>query len=174
MINEFSPLMRKVLAIGILIVVIFTAMGLIVVPLYERVNDSRETLANSRFEVARLENIIKRPSPPVGEILDPRLLIRANNEEDAKNTLQNLILSLAASNELEATVVFSGANQPVAGLLSADIVVLGDEISISNFLAQIENDQILMRLVNWDIEYNDNNPDQLRTNFRAIAVWEEG
>ena len=173
MMREFSPFIRRVLAIGILLLFLLCAIEFIIIPINGKVGSSRDTLADSRFEVSRLQSIIGRPDPPSGKTLDPSSLLKAEDHENAQNALQALLANLAAQNNIEVTTLFGVDDKHLTGLIRADVSVSGDEISIINFLTQIENNQILMRMINWNIEYDEDIPHHIKFNSQLLAVWEK-
>lgn len=171
--SELSPFMRRILAIGILLLFLLCAIEFIVIPINGKIETSRDALADSRYEIIRLQGIIDRPDPPAGKALNPSLLLKAANHEEAQNALQNLLANLAAQNNIEITTIFATDDKPLTGLITANISVAGDEISVTNFLTQIENNQILMRMVDWNIEYDEDAPNQVKFSSRLLASWEK-
>ncbi len=171
--SEFSPFVRRALAIGILLLFVLCIIEFILIPINGRIESSRDTLADSRFEVSRLQSILERPNPPSSKTLNPSLLLKASDDINAQNALQTLLANLAAQNNIEVTIIFTTDDKPLIGLISANISLSGNEAAVINFLSQVENNPILMRMVDWNIEYDEDIPDQLKFNSRLLAVWEK-
>ncbi len=174
MMMGFSIFTRRVLAIGILLLLILCSIEFIILPIKDRMQLSRNSLADSRFELARLHDIANRPEPPAGQKIDNSLLLNANEKLAAQNILNDHLLALAEQRGISVNIVFIDQENTFKGLIMADISIAGEESLIMSFIADLENGRPLVRLTNWNINYQEQQPQQIQFESKIMASWISG
>lgn len=101
MMAQFSPLTRRVVAIGILILGLFALVNLLIVPLYGLTAGSVSDLEDARFQRARLEAIAARAPLPRSDPVPSTLYLTAPDRQRAVDALISAIGGSAARYEIQ-------------------------------------------------------------------------
>jgi hypothetical protein len=112
MIASFSPLTRRVLALGILVLGLLGLLNLIVLPLHGLTADSLSSLEDARFERARLEAIAARPPLPRSSPVPDSLYLAAPDRQRASDALIAGIGQSAARYEVQLDAVVPMPPEP--------------------------------------------------------------
>jgi len=162
---------RRIIAVAMLLLLILCSIEFIIIPSVDRIKAGRSSLANSRFELARLNNIINRSDPPLGQKLDNSLLIKGEEKQDIQNIFNNHISAMAQQRSITVDIVFAESEDTSEGLLIANISALGEETSVIGFMADLENGRPLVRLADWSISYQIQQPTQVQFDAQLMASW---
>lgn len=172
MIDNFSPLTRKFIAVAILFLGIMACLNVLIIPTIGLISSQLERLADTRFQRARLEEIQDRPLPAPGDPIPANLYIRAPSAEVAQSTFVALINELASHNSVsleQAAIVPADASTPQR--LAIDLSVAGPELALTSFINGLEAQRPMIRLVSWKVTAGDATQAPTRLSGRAVAVW---
>lgn len=101
MMAQFSPLSRRIVAIGIAVLALLGLINLVIVPLYGLTTGSLSDLEDARFQRARLEAIAARPPLPRSEPVPASLYVAAPDRQRASDALIAAIGGTAAGYEVQ-------------------------------------------------------------------------
>lgn len=173
MIGDMSPFAQRILALGILLLVALLTVQLMVIPVFERMVVSRDTLADSRYRVAKLESLDARPELPKGQTIEPGLLISAATAQQAQNQLLGQVSRTASATTVIVQKGEPNRGQALASITAANIELSGSEASVILFIDQLEAARPMMRLRAWRINIMPDSPGQLRLTATVVASWEQ-
>jgi len=170
MIEQMSPLTRRIVAVGLLVLAILLIVQYVIAPLAGGISGQRDELAALRIREARLRATIRRPLPKASS-LGPAQVVEARNETQATQRLQALLAGDAAV--AGATLQLGPPCTPPAspGSLCAQIAVSGKEASVSHFLSQVEHGNPVIRFRVWQLTSGQGDDSQLCLTGRALAAW---
>jgi len=154
--ESFSPLTRKILAIGLLILGLFLVYRVIVSPLTNQVNESLTKLNDSRFQLSRLQQIDIRPRPEDAAVIAPETLLRGEDYQAAGQLLVPHINNLASQNGLQVDSLQLRSGSDTTFMIAADYQISGDEVNIMAFINQAERGSPTLRFRDWQISQNKN------------------
>ena len=100
MIDNFSPLTRKFIALAILFFVLMFCVIIVILPAIGLISAKLDRLAEARFQKARLEEIQDRPLPARGNPIAADLYLHATSPEAAQSALVAILNQLASSNSV--------------------------------------------------------------------------
>jgi len=168
--DALSPVTRRIVALGILLLVLITATNLLVLPLSSALRGSLSRLGDVRFERAQTEAIANRPPAPPASPLPSGIAIVAANPGDASARLAAIVRQKAtvAGVTILALAPAGGASDKSAAI-SADFAVEGSELAVLAFLKQVESDRLLMRLPSWHMQVDDAH--KVRLDGQVAAAW---
>lgn len=171
MIEQMSPLTRRIVAVGLLILVLFIALQLIVLPLAGALRDQRAELTELSARHARLAATAKRLLPDASTV-PPGLAITAPDPARAGARLQALLAGSAsiAGVKLDQTPPHPLAGQP--RLIGSEIVVTGPEAGVANFVSLVEHGSPTMRFQHWQLVAGDRTQTPVRFTGLVVAAWE--
>jgi len=172
MIDSFSPLTRKFIAVAILFLVVMFCVNLVILPTIGLVGEQLDRLAEARFQRARLEAIQERPLPATGDPIPADLYIRAKSAEAGQNALLATLNELASGNavsleQANAVPVDTATSQRV----TVDLSVSGPELALASFINGLEAHRPMIRFVSWKIMAGESGQGPARLSGRAVAVW---
>lgn len=150
--SELSPAMRKLLAIAILFFGLFILWSLVLAPVVSQTDASLIKLQDTRFQLARLENLQARPEPEKADALPVGLLLEAVSRDEAASLVQSYVNGLAAQNELQMASLNLRPEIKGSKIIALDFAILGDELAITDFINRLESGLPLMRFKSWQIE----------------------
>jgi len=147
----FSPLTRKILALGLLFLGLFLLWTVTASPVISTIDASLTELNDARFQRMRLEQIQSRPALEPTEELPANLVTRAKTSEEAQNAMLAQINALAMQNGFELVIV---PRPPTKGskLIAYDVSISGDELNIIRFINSLERGNPMMRFRGWQID----------------------
>jgi hypothetical protein len=152
MIDELTPVTRKFVAVSLLLLFILLFWTLIILPVYERMANSVNGLADTRYQIAKLESIRNRPEPVSGNALTPGSLISAKTHAQAEAILAARVQALIVPASGVTNIIKPLGPEPVVSVAAIEVNIEGDEQAIIALIEQIENALPLMRLRSWSIE----------------------
>lgn len=168
--NQLSPLMQRISAIVILILLIFLSVILIIMPIIGQMNISLDKLNDTRWQLSKLDSINSQKEPNVGTILDPSITLAAVNKEEAQTSLQSYLQSMVISNGAQLDNIIL-AEREMESLVTIGAKISGSEISVTRLLANIENAQPLLRVKSLEFITNEEQPGQISIDVVMIAAW---
>jgi Type II secretion system (T2SS), protein M subtype b len=173
MIEDMSPLAQRILAVGILVLALLLGFQLVASPLIERMQLSREALADSRYRLHKLESLASQPEAMAGQPVEPGLLIAAPNVKIAQAQLLGQISRIASSTGASVQKVEVLEKQALPSLVATKIELSGNEVSIISFVGQLEGARPMMRLRDWRLQADDDNSGQLKLSAKVFASWDQ-
>jgi len=167
--DALSPFTRRIVALGVLVLVLVTVANLLILPLFATLRSNLGRLGDVRFERAQTEAMADRPPPPPASPLRPGLFVVAASPAEATLRLTDAVRAKAsAARVVVGTIAPAGAaGRP--GVVAVDISVAGSERDVLAFLNGVEGDRLLMRLVRWRLQVDDKHRVQL--DGRVTAAW---
>lgn len=170
MIEQMSPLTRRIVAVGMLVLLILLVLQYVIVPLAGAIASQRDELAALRTREARLHATLRRDLPKASSIR-PAQAVTAPNAIQATQHLQALLAGDAAV--AGATLQLGPPCPPSTPTppLCVEIAISGREASVSHFLSLAEHGTPLIRFRPWQLTPGQGNDTQLHWAGRALAVW---
>lgn len=169
--SQFSPLTRKILALGLLVLALLLFWTLVVSPVAAQMDSSLTELEDARFQRVRLENLKTRPTPDKAEPLPAGIVFNANSREEAATGLSGYISSLAAQNGLQVANITVRPGGDTGKLLAFDLSFIGEEVSVARFINQAEKGSPMIRFRSWQIEAGNDSDPSLQFSGQAVAAW---
>lgn len=170
MMQDLVPFTRKVLALGVLVLVAAILISGAIVPLLSTLDHSLEQLADARFRHARLRALEALPPPPPGDRVPREIVIWAKSRQEAAQLISRRISAAANRNAvaLEQAVLRPADAREVE--ISFDVVAAAPEASTLGMINELERSQPLIRLENWRLS-QEGPTSPLRLEARLSGVW---
>jgi hypothetical protein len=173
MIEQLSPFSRRLIALAILGLVGISALNLLIVPIWQQVDETLLDLDSARTREAVVSRAATAPAPPRGDPLPGGLGFSAPTREAAQALMSQRITELASTGEISIETLVAA---PVPGSqprLAYELAASGSEIAIVKFMAALEQGMPKIRLETWSITAPDapGSPTKLRA--RAVALWQQ-
>lgn len=171
MIENFSPLTRRLLAAGLLLLAVLLALRLAGVVI-DAVGGSLDRLQDSRFARARVEAVRTRPPPPAAPPLPPGQFLQAESHEAAADAAAARLRGAAsqASVTLDAvTPVPEDTGNP--RLVRLTFTARAPEPALLAFIQAVERDDPPLRLHGWSIVPAAPGAAELTLQANAVAAW---
>jgi len=151
MMGQFSPAMRKFLAVAVLILGLVFIWTLILSPVAAQMEASLIKLQNARFQHMRLGQIKARPKPEKVEPITVEILVAAKTREEAVTQIGTYLNGLAAQNGLQVASIMPRSGNEGSKLIAFDFALTGEEVGVSQFINSLERGFPAMRLRSWQI-----------------------
>jgi len=170
MIEQMSPLTRKIVAVGLLVLAVLLVLQYVIAPLIGGIAGQRDELAGLRIREARLRATIHRSLPKASSV-GATQVVAVLNEAQATQRLQALLAGDAAV--AGATLQLGPPCTPPAppGSLCVQIAVSGGEASVDHFLSRVEHGVPVIRFRVWQLTSGQGGDSQLHLTGRALAAW---
>lgn len=171
--TEMSSTLRRMMAVGILILLVATGFQLILVPSIDWMNANLAALDNSRFQIDRLEQLESEPPLPAGQKLPDGILISARSREEAEKVAILHIQAIAKRHELAAIHLLPLGKQPLPSMLAIEMNVVGPEKNIVAFIEDLENSVPLTRFPKWKLSTRTGEGETNNLTLTAIvrSIW---
>lgn len=170
MVDSFSPLTRRILALGVLVLLLLLGAR-VAATVVEGASGSLQELRDRRFVLARLEAVRSRPLPVRARPLPPGLHIQAASYEQASAIAASAIRGAAAAAQLTLTSVAVEPPQPAnRGLIELRVAGKGPELAALAFVEHLERGQPAIRLRSWRMAADPATP-ELAIEGVAAAAW---
>lgn len=169
MIGEMSPLTRRIVAVGLLVLMVLLGVQSVAVPLVGAIMNQRDELAALKLREARLRATMDRTLPEVSKVR-PEQVIAAATPPQAIQRSQAVLASDAA---MAGVTLQLGppCNTGQPQLLCTDVAVSGKEAGVSHFLSVIEHGPPVIRFQRWQLVPGQGTDTQLHFTGRAMAIW---
>lgn len=177
MMTQFSPLSRRIIAIGILVLMLLLLIRLLT-PLASMMAESLSALEDSRFRLARVEAIRSQPAPSMGEEVPSDFYLIAASREIAADMLIATINAKAQQYEVRIDAI--GLSDGVPGdaqRVDVSLTATGEQEKLLSFINDLEQARPLIRFGTWALASLDqmpgdgSTPVQLQFTGTAMAVW---
>jgi hypothetical protein len=151
MIESFSPLTRRILALGLLVLAVLLGLRLILLGV-AAVGTALERLEDSRFALARVEAVRARPvpprtpPPPAGQFLQA-----ASHAAAAEAAGARVRAAASASGVTLETIAPLPEDLANPRLVRLALAARGTEPAMLAFVQAVERDDPPMRLQGWSI-----------------------
>jgi Tfp pilus assembly protein PilO len=169
MIGEMSPLTRRIVAVGLLVLMVLLGLQYVALPLAGAIMDQRDELAELRLREARLGATMDRMLPKVSKVR-PEQVIAAATQPQAIQRMQAMLAGDAAmagvTLQLGPPCTIEQSQQ-----LCADVALSGKEGDVAHFLSVVEHGSPVVRFQRWQLAPGQGTDTQLHFMGRAIAVW---
>ncbi len=168
MIQSFSPLTRRILAIGVLVLALLVAVN-VASGVAASVTAALDDLDDSRYRLARLEAIAKKPALPAAEPIPQNVAFSAPDHEAAAGQVTQALNAAAATSQLTlAGISAAPQDRSNPGLISVAVAATGPEQPILAFIGEVEKGSPVIRLRSWTIRRA--SPDSPELAFEGVAV----
>lgn len=171
MTEQLSPLTRRIVAIGLLVLVLLILVQWVVVPIIQTIGDQRDDLATLRNRHARLVATAKRLLPDAST-MPPGLAIGATDSTAAGHRLQALLAGSASIAHVALSPGNITALPGTAHLVGAEIVVGGTEAEVTRFVSLVEHGSPALRFRHWRLSPREGASDAVQFSGQVIAAWE--
>ncbi len=171
MIDQFSPLTRRIVAVGLLILVLLIGLQGILLPVANRISDQREELAVLRDRAAHLQDISDRPLPAMSA-LPAHAAIKAMAAGPALERLRAAISQAATASGVALNGVAASSAGGSTQRLYLDVNATGSEEALTQFIGLLEHGDPLMRWESWRIQSGSATDQPLTLSGRVAAAWE--
>jgi len=170
MIEQMSPITRRIVAVGLVILVVLLAGQFLLLPIGEAIADQHDDLSALRSRRARLVATARRLMPD-SSTMPPGLAVAATDPASAGKRLQALLSGSAATAGVTLT---QGVALPVAGssrILGINLVATGTEAGLSSFASLVEHGSPVIRFQHWRMTMSDA-PTTMHFEGFAVAAWQ--
>jgi hypothetical protein len=172
MIDILSPASRRLVALGLLVLVLVSALNFIVMPVSGAISAALDALAEARFERARLVAIDEGPRLRKGIPVPAALLLRAPTHDVAGATLVNLIRTAADAQKITLDPVVPLVADPARPMtVGVGFATTAPEADVAAFISALEQGEPAVRLDQWKLSAVENTGGQVRLEARAMALW---
>jgi type II secretory pathway component PulM len=152
MMAQFSPFTRRVVALGILILVLIGLFDLVLAPVYALAANSLSGLEDARFRRARLEAIAARPPLPASEPVPASLYLVAPDRQRATDALLAAISSSAARYEVQLdSVAPLGADASRGEAIAVTLAARGEHDKILAWVNELERGAPAVHFADWSL-----------------------
>jgi len=170
--DAFSPLTRRIVAIGLVVFVALLSVNLIIAPLIGWTADSLDRLAMARERKSRLLVLQGRPPVAQGDDVPAALMLSATDRAQAQARLAELLTQAAGRTAATIENISPEAlDSPPSREVHAVISVTGTESAVVGFLADVEGGSPLVRFKAWKLARNDSAPGTVKFEAVAAALW---
>jgi len=170
--EAFSPITRRILAAGLLILGALVTLQWLLLPLIGAIEERREELAVLWGRAAHLKALEAR-ALPARSVLPPRSTIKA---PAAGPALKRFKMAIKDASTRAGVELRSMAPHPAGGeatqQLSIDIDASGSEEALTRFVGLLEDGELLMRLESSRIQAGGAPDKPLILTGKLLAVWE--
>lgn len=151
MIQSFSPLTRRILAVGLLVLLVLLGLRL-AAGLGGAISSSLEELEDSRFRLARMEALRTRAAPPAADPLPAGLTLAAASHEDAAAQALAAVNGAAGAAQLTLARAAPLPQEPGnPNLVQVTLSAAGPEAAVLAFVSELEKSTPPVRLASWRI-----------------------
>jgi hypothetical protein len=152
MMAQFSPFTRRVVAIGILILLVLGAIDLVIAPLYALTANSLSGLEDARFRRARLEAIEARPPVPSAEPVPASLYLAAPDRQHAADALLAAIGASAARYEVQLdSVAPLPADSSRGAAIAVTVAARGEHDKLLAWINELERGAPAIHFADWSL-----------------------
>lgn len=139
MMAQFSPLTRRIVALGIAVLALFGLINLVLAPIYSVTAGSLSGLEDARFQKARLEAIAARPPLPRSDPVPEALYMPAPDRQRASDALIAAIGASASRYEIQLDSVTPVAPEPGRlATVGAAVAARGEQDKILAWINDLE------------------------------------
>jgi hypothetical protein len=170
MMNGFSPLTRRIVALGIFVLLLLLAINL-AGQISAGLSDRLDALQQSRFRLARLEAVRARPAARAVAVSNAPTF-RAASHADAAEQATAAVNAAAAVSQLQSpsiSVLPQDLSNPA--LLQLSIAASAPEPVILAFVSELERGTPAIRLGNWSIDGGGTGAAGATLQAVALAAW---
>jgi len=170
--ESFSPVTRKILAIGLLVLALLIAVQLVLVPLAGAIAEQRAELADLRGRAAHLSAVLDTALPPMSQ-LPAHAIIKAGARDAAVARFEGAINQASAAagvNLQQQAAMPSGINADQ--LIRLRVAATGSEEALLRFAAILEHGEPLARFQSWHIQTGTGPDRTLVLTSQIVAAWE--
>ena len=171
MISQFSPLIRKILALSLLILALLLVWTIVLLPVATQMESSLTELDDARFQRVRLEKLQARPAPEKAEALSADIVFGSKSREEATSGLGAYISGLAAQNGLQVANITARPGEETDKLLAFDLALIGEEVSVARFINQAERSAPMIRFRSWQIEAGNADDPNVQFSGQVVGAW---
>jgi Type II secretion system (T2SS), protein M subtype b len=147
---QFSPFTRRLVALGLLFLLVLGVVNLIILPIASQLEAHLSTLADARFRLAKLKAIEARPLPADVAPVPQNQYLAAADAAQANDQFRALVAGHAA--RLQLQLERADVQQPTTRIrqqVELALTVSGQQEQLLNFINQLEQGAPLMRFKLW-------------------------
>jgi hypothetical protein len=172
MIDQMSPLTRRIAAVGLLVLLVLLLVQYVLAPLVGAIVDQRDALTALRAREMRFQATARRTLPPASNVRPGQAII-APSPAQGSQRLQALLAGKAALAGVSVQLGPPCAPKDKPALLCTDLAVSGTEADIARFLNSVEHGAPVIRFRTWQLTPGQGTDTQLHFSGRALAVWQK-
>lgn len=174
MMRSFSPLTQRIIAVGILVLLVLIAAN-IAAATSSAVTNALADLEDARFRVARLSALSQRPRTQPGPSVPAGMLFAAPSQDAAQVALTASISAAAQGAQLQLESVVGVPSQlPKEKLVRTSLTTTGPEQAVLSFIGKVEQGRPAVRFEQWRIAVAEGQPGAIRFEGVAVAAWGNG
>lgn len=166
-----SPLSRRIIAVGLLFLVVITAINLLILPLGQWTAETLSDLGSAREREVVVRHAAHAEAPPLGRPLPEGLAFAAANRDAALNMMSGHISELARTHNIVIDNLGAAAGPGQQSRMIIDFAASGVEIDIVKLMAALEQGSPKIRLESWTIIAPDTAGVPTKLRARAVAIW---
>ena len=152
MMATFSPFTRRLLALGILVLLILFALQLIISPLYALTADNLSALEDARFRRARLEAIAARPPLPTAAPVPATLYLTAPDRQRATDLLLATIGRSAGQYQVQIDSVAAVPSSSSRGAaIAVTVAARGEHDAVLAWINDLESGTPNIHFADWSL-----------------------
>lgn len=149
---SFSPFTRRLLAIGILLLLVLGAIQLIVAPLYTLTANSLSGLEDARFRRARLESIAARPPLPNSSPVPASLYLTAPDRQRATDLMLATIGGSAGRYQIQIDSIAPLAAESSRGAaIAVTVAARGEHDKVLAWINELERGTPNVHFADWSL-----------------------
>ena len=170
MIASFSPLTRRILAVGLLILALLLAVQVFSLAA-TAIGTALGRLEDSRFALARVEAVRARPLPPRAPPLPPGQFLQADSHNTATAAAAGRIRTAAGGSGVTLEGMTAVPADPAnPRLVRISFAARAAEPALLNFIQTVERNDPPLRLHAWSIARTPGGP-ELVLQASAVVAW---
>jgi hypothetical protein len=152
MIASFSPLTRRVLAIGLLVLLVLGAIQLVIAPIYSLTANSLSDLQDARFRRARLESIAARPPLPASAPVPASLYVTAPDRQRATDLILAAISGSAGRYQVQIDSIAPLPEQSSRGAaIAVTVAARGEHDKVLAWINELERGTPNVHFADWSL-----------------------
>jgi hypothetical protein len=174
MIAGLSPFAQRLVALGLLALALLAAFAAVETSI-STTTGAVEALDKARTRSARLDAMLRRPSPPDAPPVPADFYFRAASHEAAAALAAARIAAAAAAAGLPAPALRTGPQvAALPNLIRVAVAAEAPEPALLAFVSDLERGAPPVRLRAWRIVRLDGEAPRLRLEATAVAAWGGG
>lgn len=152
MMAQFSPLTRRIVALGIAVLAMFGLVNLVLAPIYSVTAGSLSGLEDARFQKARLEAIAARPPLPRSDPVPQSLYLAAPDRQQATDALIAAIGASAARYGIQLDSVTPATPEPARpATVTATVAARGEQDKMLAWINDLERGAPAIYFATWSL-----------------------
>jgi hypothetical protein len=171
MIDSFSPLSRKLIAVGLLLLKLLMLISFVIVPTFEWTKSHVDQLSDSRLKLARISALDKAQIVQPETNVPDTLLFKAKSMAEAQSLFDAHLRRSAELNGIKDIFLEAETGAKVNGLLRSKFRVSGPEYQVASIISELESNAPLLRMDQWTLRRDSEGIIALEASM--VAGWQQ-